>query len=55
MQAAKRAAPNTAEGDPQASKKTKAATPANAAAAASGSTPADGGKKRGRPTNKEVL
>ena len=55
MQAAKRAAPTPAEGDAQAPKKAKAATPANGAAGASGTTPAEGGKKRGRPTNKEVL
>lgn len=53
MQVAKRAAPAPAEGEAQDPKKAKAATPADGAAAASGSTPAEG-KKRGRPTNKEV-
>lgn len=51
--AAKRAAPAVGEGDAQAPKKAKAATPANGAASGSGATPAEGGKKRGRPTNKE--
>lgn len=54
MQAAKRAAPAVGEGEAQAPKKAKAATPANGAASGSGTTPAEGGKKRGRPTNKEV-